>query len=182
LVEQQTLNLRVLGSIPRRLTTHLAEQTQTIQSNFFPVERAAQVDRGAFRAHLTSITSAIYGDHLRFDRSDLNLAVVRVMAVRAIDVRRAHRSRVIWGARVRRFNQATWHGGVVLNMSMTGALLELTCRCEVGEWLVVEIECPREGGGVDLFTRCSVVVRNRRAPSTVVGVGFAPAKAQSAAS
>ena len=87
----------------------------------------------------------------------------------------------MWGGRVRRFNQAMWHGAVVFNMSMTGALLELSCRTEVGEWLVVEIESPTGAGGVTLFTRCAVVVRNRRAPSTVVAVGFAPAKAQPAA-
>ena len=78
---------------------------------------------------------------------------------------------------MRRFNEALWHGAVVLNMSMTGALLELSCRTDVGEWLVVEIECPTGADGVDLFTRCAVVVRNRRAPSTVVAVGFAPCRA-----
>jgi hypothetical protein len=87
----------------------------------------------------------------------------------------------MWGGRVRRFNEATWHGVVVLNMSMTGALLELSCRAEVGDWLVVELECPTGNGGVNLFTRCAVVVRNRRKPSTVVAVGFAPARAQPAA-
>jgi hypothetical protein len=87
----------------------------------------------------------------------------------------------MWGGRVRRFNQATWHGAVVLNMSMTGALMELSCRADVGDWLVVEIECPADNGGVSLYTRCAVVVRNRRTPSTVVAVGFAPAKAQPAA-
>lgn len=67
-------------------------------------------------------------------------------------------------------------------MSMTGALLELTCRCDVGEWLVVEIESPNGARGLNLFTRCGVVVRNRRTPSTVVAVGFASANAQPAAS
>ena len=98
------------------------------------------------------------------------------MALRAVNVQRAPRSRVMWGGRVRRFNQATWHGAVVLNMSMTGALLELSCRTDVGEWLMVELECPTGHGGIEVFTRCAVVVRNRRAPSTVVAVGFAPAK------
>ena len=84
----------------------------------------------------------------------------------------------MWGGRMRRFNEATWHGAVVLNMSITGALLELSCRAEPGEWLVVEIESPAGAGGVTLFTRCAVVVRNRRAPSTVVAVAFAPSKAQ----
>jgi hypothetical protein len=82
----------------------------------------------------------------------------------------------MWGGRVRRFNQATWHGAVVLNMSMTGALLELSCRAEVGEWLMVEMECPSANGRINVFTRCAVVVRNRRAPSTVVAVGFAPTR------
>jgi hypothetical protein len=81
----------------------------------------------------------------------------------------------MWGGRVRRFNQATWLGAVVLNMSMTGALLELTCRANVGDWYVVEIEAPAGARGVTLFTRCAVVVRTRRSPSTVVAVGFAPA-------
>jgi hypothetical protein len=96
------------------------------------------------------------------------------MARRAGNVQRAPRPRVMWGACVRRFNDATWHGAVVLNMSMTGALLELTCRANVGDWYVVEIEAPTGVGGVTLFTRCAVVVRNRRSPSTVAAVGFAP--------
>ena len=58
------------------------------------------------------------------------------MALRSVNVQRAPRARVMWGGRMRRFNQAAWHGAVVLNMSMTGALLELSCRAEVGEWLV----------------------------------------------
>lgn len=79
---------------------------------------------------------------------------------------------------MRRFNQAMWHGAVVLDISMTGALLELSRRVEVGDWLMVEVEYPTGAGGVSLFTRCGVVVRNRRLPSTVVAVGFAPMKAQ----
>jgi hypothetical protein len=85
----------------------------------------------------------------------------------------------MWGGRVRRFNDGTWHGAVVLNMSMSGALLELTCRVNVGDWLVVEIESPNGARGITLYTRCALVVRNRQAPSTVVAVSFAPMRAPS---
>lgn len=85
---------------------------------------------------------------------------------------RAERSRVMWPARVRRFNEATWHGGVVLNLSLTGALVELTCRCQPGEWLAVDIEYPTATGEYGQYTRVGQVIRTRKPPSTVVAVGF----------
>ena len=78
----------------------------------------------------------------------------------------------MWPARVRRFNESTWHGGVVLNLSLTGALVELACRCQPGEWLAVDIEYPTASGDYGQYTRVGQVIRTRKPPSTVVAVGF----------
>jgi hypothetical protein len=94
------------------------------------------------------------------------------MVARVIDIRRAIRSDVTWSARVRRFNDAVWHDGFVLNMSVTGALLDLACGCEVGEWLAVEIECPTATGSNGTFVRRGPVVRKHRAQSRAVAVQF----------
>lgn len=88
------------------------------------------------------------------------------------DDRRAERSRVMWPARVRRFNEATWHGGVVLNLSLTGALVELACRCQPGDWLAVDIEYPMASGEHGQYTRLGQVIRTRKPPSTIVAIGF----------
>ena len=82
----------------------------------------------------------------------------------------------MWPARLRRFNESMWHGGVVLNLSLTGALLELACRCEDGEWVSVDIEYPMESGGYGQYRRCGQVIRTRRPPSTVVAVRFLHAR------
>src|SRR5687767_11011878 len=102
----------------------------------------------------------------------LQFAVTPVVVARVIDVRRALRSDVTWSARARRFNEAVWHDGFVLNMSVTGALLELPCRCEVGEWLAVEIEVPGSAGPRGVLARCGPVVRKPRAQSHAVAVHF----------
>jgi hypothetical protein len=94
------------------------------------------------------------------------------VAARVIDVRRAIRSDVAWSARVRRFNEAAWHNGFVLNMSVTGALLELACRCEVGEWLAVEIEFPGTSGSTGVLARCGPIVRKPREQSRAVAIHF----------
>ena len=78
----------------------------------------------------------------------------------------------MWPARVRRFNESTWHGGVVLDLSISGALLELVCRCQEGEWLAVDIEYPPASGNYGQYTRCAQVIRSRRSPSTIVAVRF----------
>lgn len=94
------------------------------------------------------------------------------MVARLIDVRRALRSDVTWSARVRRFNESVWHDGFVLNMSVTGALLEIACHCEVGEWLAVEIEFPGNAGSTGVLARCGPVVRRPRSRSHAVAVQF----------
>lgn len=78
----------------------------------------------------------------------------------------------MWPARVRRFNESTWHGGVVLDLSISGALLELACRCQEGEWIAVDIEYPMASGSYGQYTRCAQVIRARRSPSTIVAVRF----------
>jgi hypothetical protein len=73
---------------------------------------------------------------------------------------------------VRRFNEPVWHDGLVLNMSVSGALLELACRCDVGEWLAVEIEVPGREGSTGILAGCGPVVRKPRAQSQAVAVHF----------
>lgn len=87
----------------------------------------------------------------------------------------------MWPARVRRFNESVWHGAVVLNLSLTGALLELTCHCKDGEWLAIEIEYPTGKDSYGLFVRCGPVIRTRRPPSTIVAVRFTLSPSRKAA-
>jgi len=67
-----------------------------------------------------------------------NLAVCPTM--RKTDTRRACRHPVTWPARVRAVTEDVWHAGQVVNLSVTGVLLQLERKYNVGERVEVEID------------------------------------------
>ena len=57
-----------------------------------------------------------------------------------IEARRACRHDVTWPARVRSITESRWHRGQVVNLSVTGVLLQLDRTYDIGERVEVEIE------------------------------------------
>ena len=53
---------------------------------------------------------------------------------------RAQRYGVTWPVRVRRINETNWHVGKSVNLSVTGILLQLPRRYQVGERVELEID------------------------------------------
>ena len=63
-----------------------------------------------------------------------------MVAMSMQDSNRARRQKVAWPARIRAKGQAEWHVGRVLNLSVTGALLQIEHRYPLGELVEVEID------------------------------------------
>lgn len=57
-----------------------------------------------------------------------------------LQVRRACRHDVKWPVRVRSVAEADWHAGQVVNLSVTGVLLQMEQEYEIGERVEVEID------------------------------------------
>ena len=57
-----------------------------------------------------------------------------------VEARRACRHVVTWPARVRSISESKWHPGQVINLSVTGVLLQTERPYEVGERVEVEID------------------------------------------
>lgn len=57
-----------------------------------------------------------------------------------LDARRANRHHVRWPARVRLLTGSKWHTGRVVNLSVTGVLLQVEQVYEIGERVEVEID------------------------------------------
>lgn len=58
----------------------------------------------------------------------------------ALEARRACRHHVRWPARVRSITESTWRPGQVVNLSVTGVLLQLEQIYAIGERVEVEID------------------------------------------
>jgi hypothetical protein len=56
------------------------------------------------------------------------------------ETRRACRHHVTWPARVRSIEESEWHAGQVVNLSVTGVLLKMEQRYEIGARVEVEID------------------------------------------
>ena len=56
-----------------------------------------------------------------------------------LEARRSCRHHVGWPARVRSITESKWRAGQVLNLSVTGVLVQLAEPCEIGERVEVEI-------------------------------------------
>lgn len=57
-----------------------------------------------------------------------------------LEVRRACRHSVTWPVRVRSFADSDWHTGNVVNLSVTGVLLQTDRQYAIGERVEVEID------------------------------------------
>ena len=56
-----------------------------------------------------------------------------------LEARRACRHYVRWPARIRSISDPTWRAGQVLNLSVTGVLVEIESAYGIGERVEVEI-------------------------------------------
>jgi hypothetical protein len=79
-----------------------------------------------------------------------------------VEARRANRHHVRWPARVRSITESKWHAGQVLNLSVTGALLELEQPYEIGERVEVEIDFLAQPESKTVVTGVGYVVREDR--------------------
>ena len=75
------------------------------------------------------------------------------------EARRACRHYVRWPARVRSITESQWHPGQVLNLSVTGVLLQLEKPYEIGERVEVEIDFLAQPESKTVVTGVGYVVR-----------------------
>lgn len=80
---------------------------------------------------------------------------------------RASRYGVNWPVRVRRVDEDGWHSGRVVNLSVTGVLVQTTRRCHIGERVEVEIEFLSQEDARTIVSGVGHVVReDRTAPGS----------------
>ena len=90
--------------------------------------------------------------------------------------RRAQRFGVTWPVRVRRVNEAQWHAGRTLNLSVTGALIRTYRRFRVGEDVEVEIEFLAHAERKAVVSSLAHVVREESAVPRVAAIHFVSAQ------
>ena len=73
--------------------------------------------------------------------------------------RRASRHDVTWPARVRSVTESEWHAGKVVNLSVTGVLLQLERAYVIGERVEVEIEFLTQSESKTVVSGVGYVVR-----------------------
>jgi Tfp pilus assembly protein PilZ len=84
-----------------------------------------------------------------------------------VEPRRACRHHVAWPARVRSIVESTWHAGQVVNLSVTGVLLQTDKAYEIGERVEVEIHFLTQSERKTIVTGVGRIVRdNGDGPST----------------
>src|SRR5688572_21197833 len=76
------------------------------------------------------------------------------------EVRRACRHRVQWPARVRSLADSHWQPAQVLNLSITGVLLQTVQTYKIGERVEVEIDFPTHPEARTVVTGLGYVVRD----------------------
>jgi Tfp pilus assembly protein PilZ len=75
------------------------------------------------------------------------------------EARRACRHTVRWPARVRSIAESVWHLGQVINLSVTGVLLQTEQSYEIGERVEVEIDFLTKPENKTVVTGVGYVVR-----------------------
>ena len=75
------------------------------------------------------------------------------------EARRAYRHRVKWPARVRAVAETDWHQGHVVNLSVTGVLLQIQQAYKIGQRVDVEIEFDTQSGCRTVVAGIGWVVR-----------------------
>ena len=81
------------------------------------------------------------------------------MATQRVEARRACRHNVAWPARVRSIADTKWHPGQVVNLSVTGVLLQTERTYEIGERVEVEIDFLTKPETKTVVTGVGYVVR-----------------------
>jgi hypothetical protein len=88
------------------------------------------------------------------------------------DSNRARRQEVAWPARVRAKDRTEWHDGRVLNLSVTGALLQIEHRYPLGELVEVEIDFLNRPDSQTVVAGSGYVVREHRPIPNSTAVHF----------
>ncbi len=93
-----------------------------------------------------------------------------------LEARRACRHTVSWPAQVRPIAESTWHPGQVINLSVTGVLLQTERTYELGERVEVEIDFLTKPGSKTVVTGVGYVVREQRGepPGAAIHFGCTP--------
>lgn len=75
------------------------------------------------------------------------------------EARRACRHNVTWAARVRSITESRWNAGQVVNLSVSGVLLQLDKVYDIGERVEVEIEFLTQPESKTVISGVGYVVR-----------------------
>lgn len=78
-----------------------------------------------------------------------------------VEARRACRHTVKWPARVRSIADSKWYPGQVINLSVTGVLLQIDRSYEIGERVEVEIDFLTKPDAKTVVTGVGYVVREQ---------------------
>jgi len=84
-----------------------------------------------------------------------------------VEARRACRHVVAWPARVRSITESKWHPGQVINLSVTGVLLQTERPYEIGERVEVEIDFLTKPETKTVVTGVGYVVREQGASTAI---------------
>lgn len=88
------------------------------------------------------------------------------------EMRRACRHTVKWPARVRSIAENTWTPGHVINLSVTGVLLQTNRLYEIGERVEVEIDFLTKPESKTVVTGVGYVVREQRGEPPSAAIHF----------
>src|SRR5262245_7664205 len=89
-----------------------------------------------------------------------------------VEMRRACRHTVKWPARVRSIAESTWNPGQVINLSVTGVLLQTNRLYEIGERVEVEIDFLTKPEAKTVVTGVGYVVREHRGEPPSAAIHF----------
>ena len=89
-----------------------------------------------------------------------------------VEARRACRHVVAWPARVRSIAESKWYPGQVINLSVTGVLLQTERPYEIGERVEVEIDFLTKPETKTVVTGVGYVVREQGAKPYNTAIHF----------
>jgi Tfp pilus assembly protein PilZ len=118
----------------------------------------------------TPYVSISYNDAI-FQATRPVLAVFDI-AMPDVELRRACRHTVSWPARVRSVAESTWHSGQVINLSVTGVLLQTERSYEIGERVEVEIDFLTKPESKTVVSGVGHVVREHRGETAGAAIHF----------